>query len=90
MRPEVGPGHFATLMGRLAFPSLIALAPPAGVPLIERSGTRTTIATLTILAVVDVALVGILWGSHRCGELAARSVNTPLGTRPWPASTPLV
>ena len=62
-----GPARYATLMGRLAFPSLIvqALAPSAGALLIERSGAITTVATLNIFAVVNVALVAILWAAHR-------------------------
>jgi hypothetical protein len=62
-----GPARYATLMGRLAFPSLIvqALAPSAGALLIERSGAITTVATLNIFAVANVALVAILWAAHR-------------------------
>src|ERR1043165_1287065 len=46
-----GPQRYATLMGRLAFPSLIAqaLAPSAGALLIERHGVEATMAVLTVL-----------------------------------------
>jgi hypothetical protein len=58
-----GPDRYATLMGRLAFPSLIvqALAPSAGALLIERSGAIATVATLIGFAIVNVLLVGVLW-----------------------------
>ena len=44
-----GAERYATLMGRLAFPSLIvqALAPSAGALLIERHGADATMAVLT-------------------------------------------
>jgi predicted MFS family arabinose efflux permease len=58
-----GPGRYATLMGRLAFPSLIvqALSPAAGAWLIERSGADTTMAVLTGFAAINVALMAVLW-----------------------------
>jgi MFS family permease len=62
-----GPDRYATLMGRLAFPSLIvqALAPSAGALLIEHSGAIATMATLTGFALVNVLLVAILWATCR-------------------------
>ncbi len=62
-----GPGRFATLMGRLAFPGLIvqALAPAAVAVLIERSGANAALAVLTALAAVNVALMAMLWTVHR-------------------------
>ena len=58
-----GPVRFPRLMGRLAFPSLIiqALAPSAGALLIESRGVDTTIGVLTLLALINVALIGALW-----------------------------
>lgn len=58
-----GPARFPRLMGKLAFPSLIvqALAPSAGAFLIETSGTNATIAVLTMLAFINVLLIGCLW-----------------------------
>jgi len=58
-----GPERYATLMGRLAFPSLIAqaLAPSAGALLIERYGAAETIAVLTAFAALNVALIALLW-----------------------------
>ena len=58
-----GPIRFPRLMGKLAFPSLIvqAAAPSAGALLIEASGTNVTIAVLTMLALINVALIGLLW-----------------------------
>ena len=58
-----GAARYPTLMGRLAFPSLIvqALAPSLGALLLEHRGVDATLATLTVLALVNVALVGVLW-----------------------------
>ena len=58
-----GPVRFPRLMGRLAFPSLIiqALAPSAGALLIEARGVDATIGVLTLLALINVALIGTLW-----------------------------
>ena len=58
-----GPVRFPRLMGKLAFPSLIvqALAPSAGALLIEMNGTEWTIGVLTLLALGNMALIGLLW-----------------------------
>ena len=58
-----GPARYATLMGRLAFPSLIvqALAPSAGALVIEYFGAGTTVAMLTAFAIANAVLVGLLW-----------------------------
>jgi MFS family permease len=58
-----GPVRFPRLMGKLAFPSLIvqALAPSAGALLIEASGSNATIGVLTLLALINVVLIGVLW-----------------------------
>jgi MFS family permease len=62
-----GPDRYATLMGRLAFPSLIvqALAPSAGALLIERSGPDAIMAALTGFAALNVVLIAVLWGLCR-------------------------
>ena len=62
-----GPERYATLMGRLAFPSLIvqALAPSAGALLVERAGSDTTIVVLTGFAFLNMVLMGILWAAWR-------------------------
>jgi MFS family permease len=67
-----GPARYATLMGRLAFPSLIvqALAPSAGALLVERSGAIATVAALNVFAVANVALVAILWVAYRRKQCA--------------------
>jgi len=67
-----GPLRFPRLMGKLAFPSLIvqALAPSAGALLIESGGANTTIGLLTVLALVNVVLIGVLWLMCR-SQLAA-------------------
>jgi hypothetical protein len=58
-----GPVRFPRLMGKLAFPSLIvqALAPSAGALLVESSGTNATIGILTLFALINVVLIGVLW-----------------------------
>jgi hypothetical protein len=58
-----GPARFPRLMGKLAFPSLIvqALAPSAGALLIEARGIDATLGTLTVLALINVMLIGMLW-----------------------------
>jgi predicted MFS family arabinose efflux permease len=58
-----GPARYPTLMGRLAFPSLIvqALAPSAGALLVEHAGATATMAVLCGLAFVNVVLVALLW-----------------------------
>jgi predicted MFS family arabinose efflux permease len=67
-----GPVRFPRLMGKLAFPSLIvqALAPSVGALLIEASGTDTTIGVLTLLALINVVLIGILWWLCRKPSIA--------------------
>ena len=68
-----GPARFPQLMGRLAFPSLIvqALAPSAGALLIETAGVDAAIATLTVLAMLNLALIGVLWRFWRLSSGAA-------------------
>jgi hypothetical protein len=68
-----GPLRFPILMGKLAFPSLIvqALAPAAGALLIEASSADTTIAVLTGLALINVALIGLLWAACRTRSSSA-------------------
>jgi MFS family permease len=58
-----GPLRFPRLMGKIAFPSLIvqALAPSAGAWLIETHGPHATIGLLTVLALINVVLIGVLW-----------------------------
>jgi hypothetical protein len=67
-----GPARFPRLMGKLAFPSLIiqALAPSAGALLIETKGSDATIAVLTLLALMNVVLIGVLWRLCRTPSIA--------------------
>lgn len=62
-----GPQRFPRLMGKLALPSLIvqALAPSAGALAIEASGPDMTIGVLTLLALTNVLLIGLLWAVCR-------------------------
>jgi hypothetical protein len=57
-------------MGKIAFPSLIvqALAPTAGAWLIETNGAHATIGVLTVLALINVVLIGVLWALCRPGR----------------------
>jgi hypothetical protein len=58
-----GASGYATLMGRLAMPNLMAqaISPLLGALLLEHGGAGGTLLALTILAAVNVALSGILW-----------------------------
>jgi predicted MFS family arabinose efflux permease len=62
-----GPVRFPRLMGKLAFPSLIvqALAPSVGALMIEARGPDATIGVLTLLALINVVLIGVLWALCR-------------------------
>jgi hypothetical protein len=62
-----GPVRFPRLMGKLAFPSLIvqALAPSLGALAIEATGADATIGVLTLLALINVVLTGVLWAVCR-------------------------
>lgn len=57
-----GPARYASLMGRLARPALVAqaLAPFLGAFLLARAGPGATIALLAILALINVGLVAAL------------------------------
>ena len=71
-----GPVRFPRLMGKLAFPSLIvqALAPSAGALLLEAHGADATIGVLTIFAVINVVLIGLLWRLCRARIAASASL----------------
>jgi predicted MFS family arabinose efflux permease len=58
-----GPARYPVLMGRLAFPSLIvqALSPFAAALLVERAGIDAMVGVLMAVAVVNVALIAVLW-----------------------------
>lgn len=58
-----GPFGYASLMGRLAMPSLVAqaLSPSVGAVLIERSGSGAALALLAGMAGLNIILVGLLW-----------------------------
>ncbi|OWJ64359.1 MFS transporter [Inquilinus limosus] len=67
-----GASGYATLMGRLVMPSLIAqaAAPSIGAVLLETLGANSTLAFLAAIAVANVALVGVLWGAFRSTRAA--------------------
>jgi len=58
-----GPLSFPRLMGKLAFPALIAqaVAPSVGAFLVEKAGIDWTIGVLTLFALINVVLIGLLW-----------------------------
>jgi len=62
-----GPSGYASLMGKLAMPSLLAqaLSPSVGAILIEWSGPNAVLALLAGLASVNLVLVGLLWMTSR-------------------------
>jgi len=57
-----GADGYASLMGRLAMPSLIAqaVAPSVGALLLEAAGTDRTLAVLALMALLNVAFAGTL------------------------------
>jgi hypothetical protein len=58
-----GPAGYASLMGKLAMPSLLAqaLSPSLGAILIEWGGSNAALAVLAALACLNLGLVGLLW-----------------------------
>jgi predicted MFS family arabinose efflux permease len=58
-----GPERYAALVGRLARPGLVAqaLAPPLGAFLLARMGADALWLTLALLAVVNLAMIGVIW-----------------------------
>ncbi|MGE0062071.1 MAG: MFS transporter [Xanthobacteraceae bacterium] len=62
-----GAARYPQMIGRLALPSLIvqAIAPTVGAWLIERVGADSTIGLLTVFALINVVLVGMLWAVSR-------------------------
>lgn len=58
-----GAEGYATLMGRLATPALIAqaLAPSAGALLMEHAGAQATLGALALLALANLGAVALLW-----------------------------
>ena len=67
-----GPVRFPQLMGKLAFPALIAqaLAPSVGAWLIETAGVDATIGVLTLFTLINVVLIAALWAMCRARLLA--------------------
>jgi MFS family permease len=62
-----GPARYPLMIGRLALPSLMvqAVAPTIGAWLIDRIGADSTIGLLTVFALINVVLVGLLWAVSR-------------------------
>ncbi len=67
-----GPARYAPIMGRLARPGLIAQAvgPTVGALLLSVAGTDQTLIMLAVLALANLALVALLWGSTSQGNSA--------------------
>jgi len=65
-----GPFGYASLMGKLAMPSLLAqaLSPSVGAILIEWSGPGAALGLLAGLACLNIGLVGLLWLTSRTSE----------------------
>jgi MFS family permease len=66
-----GPDGYASLMGRLAMPSLLAqaLSPSLGAVLIEWSGPRAALGLLAGIACLNIGLAGMLWVMSRTAGL---------------------
>ena len=64
-----GPFGYASLMGKLAMPSLLAqaLSPSIGAVLIEWNGADAALLFLAGLACINLALTGLLWVTARKG-----------------------
>ena len=62
-----GPERYASLVGRLARPSLVAqaLAPPIGAFVVAHGGAGATFGLLVGMALLNVGLVGALWRANR-------------------------
>jgi MFS family permease len=62
-----GTARYPVLMGRLALPLLIAMsiAPYVGALALETGGPNSTIAIIGALAVMNVALIALLWRTTR-------------------------
>ncbi|SCY92843.1 Predicted arabinose efflux permease, MFS family [Microvirga guangxiensis] len=62
-----GPDGYASLMGKLAMPSLLAqaLSPSIGAILIEWSGPGAALGFLAGMTCLNIALVGLLWVTTR-------------------------
>lgn len=73
-----GPARYATLVGRLAMPNLLAqaLAPSLAAYVLARFGANITLAALAGLALGNVALVGALW-LRRSDERSTTPVRAP-------------
>jgi MFS family permease len=67
-----GPDGYASLMGRLAMPSLLtqALSPSIGAVLIEWNGPGAALGLLTGLACLNICLVVVLWLTSRSRHTA--------------------
>jgi MFS family permease len=65
-----GPSGYASLMGRLAMPSLLAqaLSPSIGAVLIEWGGPDPALGLLAGLACLNLGLVALLWAMARPGR----------------------
>ncbi|HEV7440434.1 MAG TPA: MFS transporter, partial [Methylobacterium sp.] len=56
-----GPARYAPLVGRLARPGLVALAPTLGAVVLAQGGPDALFRLLAVLALANVGLVGLLW-----------------------------
>jgi hypothetical protein len=65
----IGPDRYAGLVGRLARPGLIAqaLAPPLGAFILTRAGADALWLSLSLLALVNLALIGMIWRARQAG-----------------------
>ena len=73
-----GPADYAPIMGRIARPSLIAQAatPSIGALLIQHLGTEGMLGTVTMLALLNVGLVGALF--LRVGATRRQAAGLPI------------
>lgn len=67
-----GPSRYAPIMGRLARPGLIAQAvgPTVGAILLSVAGTDQTLVALAAIAIANLVLVVLLWGTMKATPIA--------------------
>ena len=78
-----GPLRFPRLMGKLAFPSLIVQAAPSAGALLIGRARQIAIGLLTVLALINVVLIGLFMASAQAsGTPAPRPARRPPPCRP--------
>jgi len=74
-----GATGYATLMGRLGLPGLLAqaLSPSLAALLLDRTGPEAVLAVVAGLAVINVALIAMLWSVLERSDAPLPAKETP-------------